>query len=90
MKPECPFSDLRHPVGAMRCKACGGDTFSVADLEDKTPIICDKCNAVVGRWADVRAMTNIPPKQIVEETGADIFSKSFQGVAEIDLVEVEA
>jgi hypothetical protein len=34
-------------------------------------------------------MTHIPSKEIVQETGADIFSEHFQGTAEIDLVEVE-
>jgi hypothetical protein len=32
------------------------------------------CNAVAGTWAGVRAMTNIPSKEIVEETGADILA----------------
>lgn len=90
METENRLSESREPVGAMRCKDCGGDTFSVADLEDQTPIICDRCSGVVGRWSDVRALTNIPSKEIVEETGADIFSESFQGVAEIALVEVDA
>ena len=90
MEPENLISESREPVGLMRCKDCGGDTFSVADLEDQSPIICDKCGGVVGRWIDIRAMTNIPSKRIVEETGADIFSENFQGVAEITLVEVAA
>jgi hypothetical protein len=90
VEPENRFPETRGPVGMMRCKECRGDTFSVCDLEDQSPIICDQCGGVVGRWADVRAMTNIPSKEIVEETGVDIFSESFQGVAEIALVEVEA
>lgn len=90
MEPEARFPETHEPVGMMRCKDCGGDTFSVTEFEDQSPIICDRCSVVVGRWADVRAMTNIPSKEIVEETGADIFSESFQGVAQIALVEVEA
>lgn len=73
-----------------RCKECKGDTFSVADLlEDHSPILCDQCGAVVGHWADVRALTNIPAKDVLESSGADIFSESYSGVAEISLVEVE-
>jgi hypothetical protein len=90
MEPEKQISESREPAGVMRCKDCKGDTFSVADLDDQSPILCDKCGAVVGRWADVRAMTNIPPKEVVEQSGADIFSESYLGMAEIALVEVEA
>ena len=48
-------TESRKTAGVMRCKACGGDVFSVTNLEDQTPITCDRCGAVVGRWADVRA-----------------------------------
>jgi len=76
-------------VGAMRCKECKGDIFSVADLEDETPITCDKCGAVVGRWADVRALTHIPTKGELGATGADIFGSNYRGVAELSLVGVD-
>jgi len=92
MKPENRPSKSRGPLGAFRCKDCGGDAFSVsvADLEHRTPIICDPMQCRRGPVGDVRAITKIPSKQIVEETGADVFSKSFHGVAEIALVEVVA
>lgn len=79
----------RDAVGMMRCKDCAGDIFSVTDLEDQTPIICDKCGAVVGRWADVRAMTHIPTKEVLERSGTDVFASAYRGVAELSLIGVD-
>lgn len=76
-------------VGGMRCKECGGDVFSVTSLEDHSPIMCDKCGAVVGQWADVRALTHIPEKCVLDKTGADIFENNFRGVAELSLVGID-
>jgi hypothetical protein len=76
-------------VGAMCCKECGGDVFSVADLEDQTPITCDRCGSVVGRWADVRALTHIPEKDVLDKTGGDVFGPTYRGVAELSLVGVD-
>ena len=70
-------------AGVMCCKECGGDVFSVTNLEDQTPITCDRCGAVVGRWADVRALTHIPEMEVLERTGADIFGSTYRGVAEL-------
>jgi hypothetical protein len=56
-------TENRKPAGVMRCKECGGDVFSVTNMEDQTPITCDRCEAVVGRWADVRALTHIPERK---------------------------
>ena len=73
----------------MRCKECGGDVFSVANLEDQTPIICDQCAAVVGRWADVRALTNIPEKEVLERSGGDIFGPTYRGVAKLSCIHID-
>jgi hypothetical protein len=77
------------PVGVMRCKVCSGDVFSVADFEDRTPIICDQCGATVGQWADVRAMTHIPEKDVVEKTGVNICASAYRGVAQLSLIGAE-
>lgn len=76
-------------VGAMRCKECGGDVFSVADLEDDTPVGCDRCGAIVGRWADVRRLTHIPEKDALDSSGTDIFRPTNRGVAELSLVSID-
>jgi NAD-dependent SIR2 family protein deacetylase len=79
----------RHgPVGVMRCKMCSGDVFSVSDLEDQTPTICDQCGATVGRWADVRAMTRIPGRDVVEKEGVGACAATHRGIAELSLVHV--
>ena len=76
-------------VGVMKCKHCKGDVFSVTDLEDNTPIRCDRYGAVVGKWADVRALTHLPEKQVLERTRADIFEPSYRGVAQLSLVGID-
>lgn len=76
-------------AGAMKCRECGGNVFSVADMEDQTPITCDLCGSLVGRWSDVRALTNIPEKEVLDENSADIFRETFHGVAELSLVSRE-
>jgi DNA-directed RNA polymerase subunit RPC12/RpoP len=81
--------ERQETVGAMRCKECGGDVFSVTNLEDQTPITCDRCGAVVGRWADVRALTHIPEKDVLEGTGTDIFGPTYRGVAELSLIGID-
>lgn len=82
-------SEIHETAGVMRCKECGGDVFSVTSLEDQTPITCDRCGAVVGRWADVRALTHIPDKEELEKTGTDIFEPSYRGVAELSLIGID-
>jgi len=89
MRHSAGLQERREPVGAMRCKDCGGDVFSVTSLEDETPINCDKCGAVVGRWADVRALTHIPQKGVLDKTGVDIFEPTHRGVAELSLVSID-
>ena len=79
-------TENRRAAGAMRCKECGGDVFSVTNLEDQTPITCDRCGAVVGRWADVRELTHIPEKEVLERTGADIFGPGCRGVAALSCI----
>jgi hypothetical protein len=81
--------ESRKAAGVMCCKECGGDVFSVTNLEDQTPITCDRCGAVVGRWADVRALTHIPEKEVLERTGADIFGPTYRGVAALSCIGIE-
>ena len=76
-------------VGVMSCRECGGEVFSVTDLEDQTPITCDRCGTVVGRWADVRALTHIPEKEILDRSGTDVFGPTYRGVAELSLVGID-
>jgi hypothetical protein len=82
-------TDRQDHVGAMRCKDCRGDIFSVSDLEDQTPIICDQCGATVGKWADVRALAHIPQRKVLDETGTDVFTAGYRGIAEISFVGVD-
>jgi hypothetical protein len=79
-------TESRKTAGVMRCKDCGGDVFSVTNLEDQTPITCDRCGAVVGRWADVRALTHIPNKEALERTGTDIFGPGYRGIAALSCI----
>lgn len=79
----------RDAVGVMRCKECDGDVFSVTSLEDQSPITCDCCGSVVGRWADVRALTHIPDKDALDRTGADVFGTNYRGVAALSLVGID-
>lgn len=89
MNQTISTQDRRDAVGVMKCKCCGGEVFSVVDLEDDTPIQCDQCGATVGRWADVRALTHIPEKGVLERTQADIFEPTYRGIAELTLVAVD-
>jgi len=89
MNQIVPTQDRRDAVGAMKCKCCGGEVFSVVDLEDDTPIQCDRCGATIGRWADVRSLTHIPRKDVLERTQADIFEPSYRGIAELTVVGVD-
>ena len=73
----------------MKCKSCRGTVFSVADLEDDTPIRCDQCGAIIGKWADVRALTHIPKNDVLERTRTDIFKAAYRGVAELSLVSID-
>lgn len=82
--------EIREAPLSLKCKACRGDVFSVTDLNDETPIVCDQCGAIVGRWADVRALTKIPPREVLERHHSDIFSKRYAGIAEISLMKMEA
>jgi len=82
-------SERNETVGALCCKECGGDVFSVSDLEDRTPIMCDRCGAVVGRWADVRALTHMPEKDVLNRTGTDIFGPTYRGVAELSIIGID-
>ena len=76
-------------VGSLRCKGCDGVVFSVANLEDQTPITCDQCGAVVGRRADVRALTGIPEKEVMDRTGGDIFESSYRGLAQLSCIGID-
>jgi len=89
MDQAIPSQDRHDAVGVMKCKCCSGDVFSVADLEDDTPILCDGCGAIVGRWADVRALTHIPEKEVLERTHADVFKQAYRGIAELSLVGID-
>ncbi len=89
MDRSADLHERHENVGAMRCKECSGDVFSVADLEDQTPITCDCCGAVVGRWADVRALTHIPERGVLDKTGADIFEPTYRGVAALSLIGID-
>jgi hypothetical protein len=89
MRDSARLPERHEPVGVMHCKDCGGDVFSVTSLEDETPIECDKCGAVVGRWADVRTLTHIPQKDVLDKTGTDIFGPTYRGVAELSLVGID-
>jgi hypothetical protein len=89
MVQTVPTTEPRETAGAMKCRACRGDVFSVADFEDDTPITCDRCGAIVGRWADVRALTNIPEKNELERTQGDVFAANYRGVAELSLVGID-
>jgi len=89
MAQAVPIRERHETAGVMKCKACRGDVFSVADFADDTPITCDRCGATVGRWADVRALTNIPEKEELERTHADIFEPAYRGVAEVSLVGID-
>jgi hypothetical protein len=84
---EAPKSNKT--AGVMCCKECRGDVFSVTSLEDQAPITCDRCGAVVGRWADVRALTHIPEKERLDRTGTSIFGPTYRGVAELSLVGID-
>jgi len=89
MVQAVPASERRETAGVMKCKACRGDVFSVADFADDTPITCDRCGGIVGRWADVRALTNIPEKGELERTQGDVFATTYRGVAELSLVGID-
>jgi len=89
MNQAVPAQERHETAGVMKCKACRGDVFSVADFEDDTPITCDRCGATVGRWADVRALTHIPEKEELERTQADVFEPTYRGVAELSLVAID-
>jgi hypothetical protein len=89
MEQDVSQSELQDSVAVMKSRKCGGDVFSVADLDDQSPILCDRCGSVVGRWADVRAIANIPSKEILEKAGTSVFESIYRGVAEFSLVSIE-
>jgi len=86
---EQDLSELQGSVAVMKCRKCGSDVFSVAELNDQSPIFCDRCGSVVDSWADVRAIANIPSSETLEKIGANIVDSIYRGVAEFSLVSVE-